>query len=414
MTALKLTAYLGAILLFYSYIGYGLLLYLLVKLKAFLNRKKHLAANKNLLQPVTLIVAAYNEADFIREKIRNTLALDYPDNLLQIIFITDGSTDDTPAIVGAVPRIRLLHQPERAGKVAAMHRAMQQVTTPFVIFSDANTLLNKAAVKNIMRHYANEQVGGVAGEKKVFAAGQKDAAGASEGLYWKYESWLKMLDWKLYSVVGAAGELFSIRTALYQYQGSDILLDDFVISLKVCQKGYRVAYEPEAYASESASVSFAEEQKRKVRIGAGAFQSIVLLRALLNPFRYGKLSFQYISHRVLRWTLCPLLMPIVLIAATCLLIRQPTTLHLLLAGTQYLFYLLAAAGWIAIRRNVHIKLLYAPFYFVFINYTLYLGFLRFLKGNQSVLWDKAARSDFRHHAALQDAAASTSQTALQP
>jgi cellulose synthase/poly-beta-1,6-N-acetylglucosamine synthase-like glycosyltransferase len=216
-------------------------------------------------------------------------------------------------------------------------------------------------------------------------------AGSGEGLYWKYESTLKRLDSQLYTVVGAAGELFSIRTSLYEYVGDNVLLDDFVISLRICAKGYRVVYDPEAYAMETPSASLAEEQKRKIRISAGAFQSMVMLKGLLNIFKTPVLSFQYISHRVLRWTLCPLFLPIVLITNILIVLLNDSTFYNLLLGGQLLFYFAVAIGWFFSSRNRKIPLLYVLYYFFFLNVSLYLGFIRYLKGSQSVLWEKAAR-----------------------
>lgn len=271
---------------------------------------------------------------------------------------------------------------------------MQSVKTPYVIFSDANTLLNQDCIKNIVRHYQNDTVGGVAGEKKIVPSEAEAASGAGEGLYWKYESFLKKLDWEFYSVVGAAGELFSIRTDLYQYPGNNILLDDFVISLRVCQQGYRVAYEADAYALETASASIKDEQKRKIRIAAGGFQSMYLLRDLLNIFKYPTLSFQYISHRVLRWTLCPLFLPIVLICNIIIVGIGAPIFYTLLLVAQLLFYGMALMGWILSLQNRKLHFLYAPYYFVFINVSLYLGFARFVKGRQTVLWEKATRAKY--------------------
>jgi biofilm PGA synthesis N-glycosyltransferase PgaC len=298
-----------------------------------------------------LIVAAYNEEEFIRQKIQNTLELDYPKEALHLIFITDGSTDKTPALVNQFPEIQLLHSTARQGKVAAMHRAMSFVKTPYVIFSDANTLLNKESIRNMVKHYQNPAVGGVAGEKKVMQAAGEAAAGAGEGLYWKYESFLKKLDWQFYTVVGAAGELFSIRTELYEYPGDNILLDDFIISLRVCQKGYRVAYEADAFALETASSSMREEQKRKIRISAGGFQSMYILRRPAEHFQIPNLSFQYISHRVLRWTLCPLFLPLILICNVSLVAAGSSPVYTFLLAAQVLFYGLAFARLAAVAAK---------------------------------------------------------------
>jgi cellulose synthase/poly-beta-1,6-N-acetylglucosamine synthase-like glycosyltransferase len=395
MLWIKVLLGLGIAITFYSYIGYGFVLWVWLKVRKWLGRSGTQPVSTAFTPPVTLIVAAYNEEEFIRQKIQNTLELDYPKEALHLIFITDGSTDKTPALVNQFPEIQLLHSTARQGKVAAMHRAMSFVKTPYVIFSDANTLLNKESIRNMVKHYQNKSVGGVAGEKKVMQAAGEAAAGAGEGLYWKYESFLKKLDWQFYTVVGAAGELFSIRTELYEYPGDNILLDDFIISLRVCQKGYRVAYEANAFALETASSSMREEQKRKIRISAGGFQSMYLLRSLLNIFKYPTLSFQYISHRVLRWTLCPLFLPLILICNVSLVAAGSSPVYTFLLAAQVLFYGLALAGWLLSLQNKKVSFLYAPYYFVFINVSLYLGFIRFLKGKQTVLWEKAARA--KHH-----------------
>ncbi len=396
----KLLLLAGIFIIFYSYAGYGLLVWLLLKARTLIKKPATTISKANPTPPpadlpeVTLIVAAYNEENFILEKINNSLAIDYPADKLQFILITDGSTDATPVLAAGFDRIRLLHTPERKGKVAAMHRAMSFVTTPIVVFSDANTLLNPESIRNITRHYSDERTGGVAGEKKIMASGNDKIAGIGEGLYWKYESLLKRLDSALYTVVGAAGELFSIRTALYEPVGENVLLDDFVISLRVCRKGYRVQYEPDAYALETPSASLQEERKRKIRISAGAFQSMAMLKGLLNIFKYPLLSFQYISHRVLRWTLCPLLLPVIFIGNVVIVMGDPSLFFRLLLLAQIAFYAAAAAGWLLANRNIKSRLLYVPYYFFFINVSLYQGFFRYRKGRQTVLWDKAAREQY--------------------
>jgi Glycosyltransferases, probably involved in cell wall biogenesis len=389
--AIKFIFYFSLVIIIYSYVGYGLLLLVLVTIKKLFNAKNVRQQDAAFQPPVTIIIAAYNEADFIEDKIKNTLALDYPSDKLKIIIITDGSTDKTPEIVARYPSIRLLHQPGRSGKIAAMHRAMGFVNTPFVIYCDANTYLNTDAIKNIVRHYADKKVGGVAGEKKIMQLGNAGVSGAGEGLYWKYESTLKQLDSNLYTVVGAAGELFSVRTELYEFPGENVLLDDFIISLRICARGYRVAYEKQAYAMETASANLKEERKRKIRISAGAFQSMLMLKGLLNVFKHPMLTFQYVSHRVLRWTLCPLLLPLLFISNILLLNEYPVIIYQLIFAGQLAFYGAVLAGWLFSLRGIKVKILYFPYYFFFINLSLYLGFFRFLKGNQSVLWEKAVR-----------------------
>ena len=376
---------LSVFIIFYSYLGYGLLIYVLLRLR----NKTQIISNADDPE-VTLIVAAYNEQDFIETKINNSLNLNYPKGKLQFIFITDGSTDETPQIVRRFPQIKLMHESARKGKTAALNRAMKTVTTPIVIFTDANTLLNEDAVKEITRHYSDPEIGGVAGEKKVVST-KNASAEAGEGIYWKYESFLKKQDSDFYTVVGAAGELFSIRTELYEELDENVLLDDFIISLRVCSKGYRVAYEPNAYAIESPSDSMKEEQKRKIRISAGSIQAMIMLKSLLNPFKNFKLFFQYVSHRVLRWTLCPLLLPVIFFLNIWICINTGSILFILFLILQILFYSFAAIGWVLANKNVKSRMLYIPYYFVFMNASVYLGFIRYMKKNQSVLWEKAAR-----------------------
>jgi len=259
--------------LFYCYLGYGLLIYFITGLARIIRSRATLKKSNNLL-PVTLVVTAYNEEKILAQKIQNTLLIDYPAELLHLLFITDGSADGSDKLVQQYPAIRLLHQPERRGKYAAIKRAMQQVKTPVVVFSDANTMLNQACIKNIVAHYGNEKVGGVAGEKKIVRNDTASAVGDAEGLYWQYESFMKKMDARLNTVTGAAGELFSIRTALFKELDDDLILDDFVISMQICLDGYTIAYEPGAFATELPSISLAEEEKRKLRILAGPYQSM--------------------------------------------------------------------------------------------------------------------------------------------
>jgi poly-beta-1,6-N-acetyl-D-glucosamine synthase len=380
----------------YTYVGYGILMWLLVKLKRFGGRERAAPLLPDDRSPtVSLVIAAYNEQHFAETKAANTLALDYPADKLQIIFVTDGSTDGTPDLLRAHERFTVLHQPGRAGKIAAMHRAMAYVTGEVCVFTDANTLLNPLALRHLVKHYQHPDVGGVAGEKRIASAGADSASGAGEGAYWKYESFLKRADAQLYSVVGAAGELFSVRTALYQPVPPNSLLDDFMISLRVAQHGYprrqgRIMYEPDAYATEDASASIEEEMKRKVRISAGGIQSIVWLAALLNPFRYGVLSFTYVSHRVLRWTLAPAAL-LAMLLLNPLLALGSQGYALLLAG-HIGFYGLALAGWYLAKRRIKFKALFIPFYFAMMNYCVFLGLRRYLTGRQSILWEKARRA----------------------
>ncbi|MBS1659476.1 MAG: glycosyltransferase family 2 protein [Bacteroidetes bacterium] len=376
-------------LVFYNYAGYAVLVKLLGKWKSPLPP----TAPGGDTPAVSFIVAAYNEEDCIVQKIENSLAQDYPTDRIEYLFITDGSSDNTATLVGRFPAIRSLHQPERRGKSAALNRAVTQAKGDILIFSDANTILNKEAVRNIACHYQDPQVGGVAGEKKVLSepAGAGEV-GDGEGLYWKYESALKKLDSDFYSVVGAAGELFSLRRSLYEHIAENVILDDFVSSLRVAQKGFRVLYEPDAYAMELPSFSIQDEKKRKVRIAAGGFQAIGMLSPLLAFWKYPRLSFLYISHRVLRWTLSPLCLILAFVSAAVLAFTGAGLLYQILFAAQVIFYGAALATVLVPALKQRSKIAKLAYYFYFMNYSVVLGFFRFLRGKQSATWEKARRT----------------------
>lgn len=395
MLILKIFFWTLAFIVTYTYIGYGILLYLIIKVRRIFKKNKNNTTNTGYEPDITLFISAYNEKDYVAGKMENTMSLDYPKEKLKIIWVTDGSDDGTPGLLREYSNVTVHHLPERNGKISAMNRGMKFVTTPIVIFSDANTMLGKESIKRIAGLFGNASVGCVSGEKRIVNKETDVASGAGEGLYWKYESALKKWDAELYSVVGAAGELFAIRTELYRDVEKDTLLDDFIISLRVAQDGYTIQYDPEAYAIETASANVKEELKRKIRISAGGIQAVVRLRSLLNIFKYGTLSFQYISHRVLRWTLTPL----------CLLLIIPTGFLLawnegivnlgtysILFWLQLLFYIAALTGWFLENRSTRIKLLFVPYYFFIMNLSVVLGFFRYMKKSQSVNWERAKRA----------------------
>ncbi|MGF7078925.1 glycosyltransferase family 2 protein [Mucilaginibacter sp. UYCu711] len=384
------TFWISLFIIFYAFIGYGLLLFVLIKIKRAIAGKPVLPGAVNL-PTCTLIVAAYNEEAFIEQKIQNTLELIYPGNKLKFIFVTDGSTDATADIVSKYPQIKHLHSDARMGKMAAVHRAKDAVDTDIIVFTDANTFLNAEAMINICRHYADPRVGAVAGEKRVATTEAADAT-AGEGFYWKYESKLKAWDSELYSVVGAAGELFSVRTELYQPVPSNAIIDDFMISMLIAQKGYKIVYEPDAYASETASEDVKEELKRKIRIAAGGLQSIIWLKSLLLPFKLPLLSFQYISHRVLRWTVVPFLMILVLILNIVIICKGDSGfIYQVIFLGQIAFYGMSVLGWIMMARQIKVKIFFIPYYFSMMNYAVIRGIFRYLSGNQSAIWEKAKR-----------------------
>ena len=387
---------------FYTYLGYGILLYILVKLKELIVKptKWKLPEQDSDLPEVTLFITAFNEEDVVDEKMENSLELNYPKDKLHIVWVTDGSNDGTnDRLQSKWAGKAIVHfQPQRQGKTAAMTRGMTLVESPIVVFTDANTMVNREAIRESVLAFQNPKVGCVAGEKRIAVQTKDGAAAGGEGIYWKYESTLKALDSRLYSAVGAAGELFAVRHELFEPMEKDTLLDDFILSLRIAMKGYIIAYCTNAYAIESGSADMHEEEKRKVRITAGGLQSIWRLRPLLNPFRYGVLSFQYTSHRVLRWSVTPfLLFALLPLNIAILLIDLLTGSCPIFFGVvlvmQILFYLMGYWGYYLSTKQIKNKFLFIPYYFLFMNINVLkgIGYLRRKKGNGA--WEKAKRAE---------------------
>ena len=380
---------------FYTYLGYGIVLYILVKLKELFVKpvKYSLPASNDELPEVTLFITAFNEEDVVDEKMENSLDLDYPADKLRIVWVTDGSDDGTNERLQTrwAGKATVHFQPLRQGKTAAMTRGMTLVDTPLVVFTDANTMVNREAIREIVLAFRNPK------ERKFktsYGPEVEGAAAGGEGIYWKYESTLKALDARLYSAVGAAGELFAVRRELFETMEPDTLLDDFILSLRITMKGYIIAYCTNAYAIENGSADMREEEKRKVRIAAGGLQSIRRLRPLLNPFRYGVLSFQYTSHRVLRWSVTPfLLFALLPLNVAILLTGGSPVFYGVLFVLQVFFYGLGYWGYYLSTRQIKNKLLFIPYYFLFMNINVLRG-IRYLKKKRgSGTWEKAKRAE---------------------
>ena len=296
-------------IVFYTYLGYGLILYVLVHIKTIFYPAPVLNWEGDL-PSITVLIAAYNEEKVVEEKMANCRALNYPQGKLQVVWITDGSNDHTNEKLARYPEVKVLYRPQRQGKTAALNRAVPLIDTPYIVFTDANTILNTEAILEIVQCFGSEKTGGVAGEKRISVKDKDNATAGGEGFYWKYESRLKAWDSQLYSTVGAA-------------------------------------YCDRAYALEDSSADIKNEEKRKIRIAAGGLQSIGRLRHLLipNPFHLGLLRFQYISHRVLRWSVTPVVL-FLLIPLNLLLAFWPgfSTSYFILFLLQGLFYSMAFIG----------------------------------------------------------------------
>ena len=384
------------IILFYTFVGYAFVLFVLLKIKKIFFTKKVQNSDISYEPDICLFVTAFNEKDYVNQKVANSFSLDYPKEKIQYLWITDGSDDGTPDLLRKYDQLEVHHLPERRGKMHAMNRGVKFVKAPIIIFSDTNTILGKQSIREIVAKFRNPKTGCVAGEKRIVEKDTDSAAGAGEGLYWKFESWIKRMDSELNSAVGAVGELFAIRTSLFEDVEEDTLLDDFMISLRIAQKGFNIAYTPNAFAEETASLNVKEELKRKIRIAAGGIQTIFRLKSLLNPFRFGILSWQYFSHKVLRWTLAPISL-ILILPVNFLIVWQQNQwfepgFYTITLYIQVLCYLFALVGWYFENRKIRLKLLFVPYYFASINYAAILGIIRFLKGKQTVNWEKSKRA----------------------
>ena len=393
MVALKIFFWMGVFLVFYTYIGYGMLLWVLVKMKRFVKGKAVKAAlpADEKLPDVTFMVCAYNEQDVVDMKIENTLQFDYPHDKLHMMWVTDGSTDETNDRLSRYPDVEIVFSPERKGKTAALNHGISMVKTDFTIMTDANTIVNPEAIREIVRCFLDPQVACVAGEKRVMARHEGQTAAEGEGLYWKYESALKKLDSELYSAMGAAGELNAIRTRLYKPMPENALLDDFVMSMRMVDNGYKIAYSPEAYAMEYGSADLNEESKRKRRIAAGGLQSIWWLRKMMNPLRHPIVAFQFVSHRVLRWSITPIALLALIPINVILVMLKAGSVYNIIWVLQLLFYLAAFISWTLERKGRKNKFLYVPYYFLFMNLNVFKGMKYLCSHQSSGAWEKAKR-----------------------
>lgn len=387
----KLLFWISLTIIFYAYIGYTVILWIF---GIFIRKKESSGYNNEQdLPEVTHVIAAYNEIDVIPDKIENCLAINYPENKIKHLWVIDGSSDGSENILEETPDITYLHNSERKGKTAALNRAMPHVSTSITVFSDANSMLSGDSVKNLVKKLSEEKVGCVAGEKRIIKNNNTRASGAGEGLYWNYESVIKKLEARFGSTMGAVGELYAIKTSLYPFPPENTILDDFVVSLDIAQRGYKISYANNAIASEHASLNIREEMKRKIRIAAGGFQTFFRYPGLLNIFKHPRLSFQFFSHKVLRWLFVPVCLLLLLITNIFIVISGNTNSYFRLALiAQTLFYLLAFIGLLFRNKSIRLKMFFMPYYLLMMNYSQIAGFIRFVRKRQKVVWEKSSRA----------------------
>lgn len=376
--------WISAGVILFTYAGYPLLLWLM----SFFKKKN---GNKSLqgLPYVSIIIAAFNEEQVLEKKLQNSFALRYPKELLQVIVVADGSTDRTVQIASSFKAVLMLHEADRKGKAAAINRAVSFAQNEIIVFTDANSFMQPDTLQELVAPFADKETGAVAGEKKIADAESIIASG--EGMYWKYESWLKQKEADFYTVVGAAGELFALRKELVVTIPENAITDDFFLSLSVNLQQKKCAYAKKAVSTEAASLSLTDEWNRKVRIASGGMQSLVLVSAALNLFKHPRVAFQFFCHRVLRWLFCAPAFIILLFTNYLLVMNGASYFYSLLLLLQVLFYVFAVTGWMMAVNRKTIFLFSTPFYILFMHAAMLAGAWQFVTGKQSVLWQKAKR-----------------------
>ncbi len=382
------------LLIAYVYVGYPIILATLARL-----RRK--AEKYPVITPqVSILIAAYNEQNVIATKLENTLALEYPQECLQVVVAADGSDDHTPQIVETFAErgVELSYDFHRRGKMAAINRALPRLKHEIIVFSDANNLYAKDALIELVKPFSDPKVGAVTGSKNIMD--DPDAHAKADGLYWRYESAIKKYETALGSCTGVAGEILAIRRSLYQPPPDHVINDDFFIGMGVLRQGYRLVYAPTAHSYERTSLTEQDEAVRRARIVAGRYQAMLMSGSVL-PWRSPVLVWQVISHKFMR-PLVPFLMIIAFLVtlAACIWQVPPTNPGWLYLAAPYnvLFLIaeisiciLAIFGSTLKDKGLLGKILYLPTFLVNSNLAAILGLYSFFTGKQTSLWRRARR-----------------------
>lgn len=367
-------------LLIYAFGGYGLLLFVIpptYSLKSFEALE---------LPEISICLSVFNEEQNIVAKIKNTLELNYPKDKFKLWIINDGSNDNTAALIESYRanypnNIVVIHQ-ERSGKLGAIRNLIQHIKTEFVVFTDADTLLTPDSLIAIVNPLADEKVGIVACTRRNIV----DETGnitETEGIYWKYEAWLKQQEAKFGCLIAVTGDLFAMRTQLFPEIPPNSLVEDFYISMSVVEKGYYCVDAPNAIVNEPPSIHINSEYRRKLRIAVGGFQSLWQFKHLLNPLKYPKIALFFFSHRVLRM-INPLLLILAFVSNAYL-----STIDVsfqVLFYFQLIFYINATLGYVFQEKSP--KLIQSIYYFCMMHIALLHGLVKFIAGKQTILWSK--------------------------
>jgi cellulose synthase/poly-beta-1,6-N-acetylglucosamine synthase-like glycosyltransferase len=367
-------------LLVYIYAGYPLCVFLLAPV---LNRK----VRKSDIEPgVTVVIAAFNEEREIRDTVENKLAQDYPPERLDVIVVSDGSSDRTDEIVKGLTeryqgRLGFLRQEPRQGKTQALNLALRHATTDLVVFSDANSIYAPNALRALVRSFADPSVGYVTG-RMVYTNPAGAGIGEGSGTYMSYENTLRTLETKLGSIVGVDGGIDAMRRELYVPMQPD-QLPDFVLPLSVVEQGRRVVYEPEAVVYEPGLARAEDEFRMRVRVALRALWGLYDKRSLMNPLRYPLFAWQLISHKVLRYAA---FVPLAGVLLFNFLVAGQHSFYAAFLALQVAAYSLAALGHALRRATVRASKLLVPYYFVILNAACVIAFWKFLTGQKMVVW----------------------------
>lgn len=376
--------------MFYAYFGYPIALLLISNSKRYQrNNYQTQETNNDNLPKVDLLIAAFNEEKVIGLKVLNSLELDYPQDKLKIYIVSDGSTDSTNDIVNEFSvnykNVNLISV-ARIGKSAALNTAIGSLKGDIVVFSDANTEYEKGAIRRIVDNFRTKNVGCVCG-RLIYRNPGQIISGVGESFYWRFETFLKKLESKIGYIAGANGAIYAIRRELFIPFPENTINDDFTLSMRIVENGFKSVYDELAIGYEDVAPSMKSEFKRHVRDGAGHFIAITHLTKLLNPF-LGIRSFIYLSHRILRWII-PFVLLILLYINFCLIESQ---FYEFIFYTQICFYGISILGWILSRYTKLPFIIYVPFYFCNLNSALFLGFFKALFGLQKSKWSSTIRN----------------------
>lgn len=364
--------------LIYVYIGYPLLVYL-----ASLIRPK--TVRRAEIEPsVTVLITAYNEENAIREKLVNTLAIEYPADKLEILVASDGSTDRTDEIVRefAAEGVRLFRQEGRVGKTATQNNAVNQANGEIILFSDATTEYRPDVLRRILPSFADESIGCVAG-KLVYVDKSASNVGRGAQKYWNYETFLKESESRACSLIGASGCLYAVRRSAYRAMYPEAC-SDFLICTVIFQQGLRSVYEPDAICTEDTNRQTGKEMKMRVRVISQTFTDLWRNRGMMNPFHSGFYAIELISHKLMRYAVPAFLF---LIFASSGFLSVNSYLFEIVFLLQLLFYCVAAAGWLIERFGAKIGIFALPHYFLIANAASVLGFYKFLRGERYATWE---------------------------